>query len=153
VLARTETSPEDIGGMHAAAGILTSRGGMTSHAAVVARGMGTCCVAGCGALIISEKDKKITCGDLTISEGDWITLNGSTGEVILGQVALVEPELTGNFGKLMEWADEFRVLKIRTNADTPQDAKQARVFGAEGIGLCRTEHMFFAKTGYVPCAR
>jgi len=132
VLARTETSPEDIGGMHAAAGILTSRGGMTSHAAVVARGMGTCCVAGCGTLIISEKDKKITCGDLTISEGDWITLNGSTGEVILGQVALVKPELTGNFGKLMEWADEFRALKIRTNADTPQDAKQARVFGARG---------------------
>ncbi|MDD2200762.1 MAG: pyruvate, phosphate dikinase [Firmicutes bacterium] len=145
VLARTETSPEDIGGMHAAAGILTSRGGMTSHAAVVARGMGTCCVAGCGSLIISEKDKKITCGDLTISEGDWITLNGSTGEVILGQVPLVEPELTGNFGKMMEWADEFRALNIRTNADTPQDAKQARVFGAEGIGLCRTEHMFFAE--------
>jgi len=145
VLARTETSPEDIGGMHVAVGILTSRGGMTSHAAVVARGMGTCCVAGCGALIINEKEKKITCGDLTISEGDWITLNGSTGEVILGQVPLVEPELTGNFGKLMEWADEFRALKVRTNADTPEDAKQARYFGAEGIGLCRTEHMFFAE--------
>lgn len=145
VLARTETSPEDIGGMHVAVGILTSRGGMTSHAAVVARGMGTCCVAGCGALIINEKEKRITCGDLTISEGDWITLNGSTGEVILGQVPLVEPELTGNFGKLMEWADEFRALKVRTNADTPEDAKQARYFGAEGIGLCRTEHMFFAE--------
>ncbi|HPZ13960.1 MAG TPA: pyruvate, phosphate dikinase [Bacillota bacterium] len=145
VLARTETSPEDIGGMHVAVGILTSRGGMTSHAAVVARGMGTCCVAGCGALIINEKEKKITCGNLTISEGDWITLNGSTGEVILGQVPLVEPELTGNFGKLMEWADEFRALKVRTNADTPEDAKQARYFGAEGIGLCRTEHMFFAE--------
>jgi len=145
VLARTETSPEDIGGMHVAVDILTSRGGMTSHAAVVARGMGTCCVAGCGALIINEKEKRITCGDLTISEGDWITLNGSTGEVILGQVPLVEPELTGNFGKLMEWADEFRALKVRTNADTPEDAKQARYFGAEGIGLCRTEHMFFAE--------
>lgn len=145
VLARTETSPEDIGGMHAAVGILTSRGGMTSHAAVVARGMGTCCVAGAGAILINEREKKLVSGDVSLTEGDWITLNGSTGEVIEGKAPLVQPELTGSFGKLMEWADKFRALKIRTNADTPQDAKQARVFGAEGIGLCRTEHMFFAE--------
>jgi len=145
ILVRTETSPEDIGGMHAAVGILTSRGGMTSHAAVVARGMGTCCVAGCGAVLISEREKKMVCGDLSLTEGDWITLNGSTGEVIEGQAPLVQPGLTGNFGKLMEWADRFRTLRIRTNADTPQDSRQARIFGAEGIGLCRTEHMFFAE--------
>ena len=145
ILVRTETSPEDIGGMDAAAGILTARGGMTSHAAVVARGMGKCCVAGCGAILVSEKLKKFTVGDLTVNEGEWISLNGSTGQVILGQAPLVEPTFTGNFGKLMEWADEFRTLNIRTNADTPKDAKQAREFGAEGIGLCRTEHMFFAE--------
>ena len=145
ILVRTETSPEDIGGMDAAAGILTARGGMTSHAAVVARGMGKCCVAGCGAILVSEKQKKFTVGDLAVNEGEWISLNGSTGQVILGQAPLVEPTFTGNFGKLMEWADEFRTLNIRTNADTPKDAKQARDFGAEGIGLCRTEHMFFAE--------
>ena len=145
ILVRTETSPEDIGGMHAAVGILTSRGGMTSHAAVVARGMGTCCVAGCGAILINEREKKMVSGNVSLTEGDWITLNGSTGEVIEGKAPLVQPELTGSFGTLMEWADKFRALQIRTNADTPQDAKQARAFGAEGIGLCRTEHMFFAE--------
>ncbi|MEA4882094.1 MAG: pyruvate, phosphate dikinase [Clostridia bacterium] len=145
ILVRTETSPEDIGGMDAAVGILTARGGMTSHAAVVARGMGTCCVAGCGALMVNEKQKKLTCGAMALEEGDWITLNGSTGEVILGKAPLAQPALTGNFGKLMEWADKYRALKIRTNADTPKDAKQARAFGAEGIGLTRTEHMFFAE--------
>jgi len=107
--------------------------------------MGTCCVAGCGALLISEREKKMVCGDLSLTEGDWITLNGSTGEVIEGKAPLVQPELTGTFGKLMELADRFRALKIRTNADTPQDSRQARIFGAEGIGLCRTEHMFFAE--------
>ena len=145
ILVRTETSPEDIGGMHVAAGILTSRGGMTSHAAVVARGMGTCCVAGCGDIVINERERKMVCGKLEFKEGDWITLNGSTGEVIKGQAPLVEPALTGNFGKLMELADKFRTMGVRTNADTPADAKQARRFGAEGIGLCRTEHMFFAE--------
>jgi len=145
ILVRTETSPEDIGGMHAAEGILTARGGMTSHAAVVARGMGKCCVAGCGAVMVNTKEKKVSIGDIVLNEGDWMSLNGSSGEVILGQAPLVSPSFTGNFGKLMNWADEIRTLKIRTNADTPQDAKQAREFGAEGIGLCRTEHMFFAE--------
>lgn len=143
ILVRIETSPEDIGGMHVSEGILTSRGGMTSHAAVVARGMGTCCIAGCGALNISYGNKKITVGDLVISEGDYISLNGSTGEVMLGKVDTIEPELSGNFAKLMGWADEKRTIKVRTNADTPHDAEVARNFGAEGIGLCRTEHMFF----------
>ncbi len=145
ILVRTETSPEDIGGMHAAEGILTARGGMTSHAAVVARGMGKCCVAGCGAIVVNAKEKKVSVGDTVINEGDWMSLNGSTGEVILGQAPLVAPSFTGNFGKLMSWADEIRTLKVRTNADTPRDAKQAKEFGAEGIGLCRTEHMFFAE--------
>lgn len=143
ILVRNETSPEDIGGMHAAAGILTATGGMTSHAAVVARGMGKCCVAGCGALKVDEKKKIITVGNEVIKEGDYITINGSTGEVILGKVTLVQPELSGEFAELLSWADEFRTLGVRTNADTPQDAKIARDFGAEGIGLCRTEHMFF----------
>lgn len=143
ILVRTETSPEDIAGMHAAQGILTSRGGMTSHAAVVARGMGKCCVAGCGAISVDEEAKQFTVGDLTIKEGDYITLNGSTGEVIQGKVELVEPELSGDFTTLMTWADEYRTLKVRTNADTPHDSQVARDFGAEGIGLCRTEHMFF----------
>lgn len=143
ILVRNETSPEDIGGMHAAAGILTATGGMTSHAAVVARGMGKCCVAGCGALKVDEKKKIITVGNEVIKEGDYITINGSTGEVILGKVTLVQPELSGEFAELLSWADEFRTLGVRTNADTPHDSKVARDFGAEGIGLCRTEHMFF----------
>ncbi len=144
ILVRTETSPEDIGGMDAAQGILTARGGMTSHAAVVARGMGKCCVAGCGAINISEVQKYFTVNDLVIKEGDYITLNGTTGEVILGEAPLVTPELTGDFGIFMKWVDEFRKLGVRTNADTPHDSEVARKFGAEGIGLCRTEHMFFA---------
>ncbi|MGI6036690.1 MAG: pyruvate, phosphate dikinase [Limnochordia bacterium] len=145
ILVRTETSPEDIGGMHVAVGILTSRGGMTSHAAVVARGMGKCCVAGAGALQVNADEKFFRVGDVTVKEGDVITLNGTAGEVILGEVKLVEPQLTGDFGRLMEWADEFRSLQVRTNADTPHDAEVARGFGAQGIGLCRTEHMFFAE--------
>ncbi|MGA1791560.1 MAG: pyruvate, phosphate dikinase, partial [bacterium] len=145
ILVRNETSPEDIGGMHVAKGILTARGGMTSHAAVVARGMGKCCVAGCGALTINEQRAQMTVKGQVINEGDFITLNGSTGEVILDQVPLVQPELSGDFGILMSWADENRRLKVRTNADTPKDAQVARNFGAEGIGLCRTEHMFFGE--------
>lgn len=143
ILVRAETSPEDIGGMDAAQGVLTARGGMTSHAAVVARGMGKCCVAGCSEAYIDEENRTLTIGNHVLKEGDWLTLNGSTGEVILGKVKLIDPELTGNFGTLMQWADEFRALGVRTNADTPNDAKTARQFGAEGIGLCRTEHMFF----------
>ena len=143
ILVRTETSPEDIGGMHAAEGILTARGGMTSHAAVVARGMGKCCVAGCSEIAVNEAAKEFQAGELRLTEGDYITLNGSTGEVIEGAVELIDPELSGDFGILMEWADEFRKLGVRTNADTPGDSRTAREFGAEGIGLCRTEHMFF----------
>jgi len=143
LLVRIETSPEDIGGMSVSQGILTARGGMTSHAAVVARGMGTCCVAGCGALQINYAKKELRVGSITVKEGDYISLNGSTGEVMLGKVATIEPELSGNFGRLMQWADDIRRLRVRTNADTPKDAKVARNFGAEGIGLCRTEHMFF----------
>jgi pyruvate,orthophosphate dikinase len=143
ILVRAETSPEDIGGMHAAKGILTATGGMTSHAAVVARGMGKCCVAGCGAVKIDEKAKTFKVGSTTISEGDIITINGSTGEVINGAAKLIEPELSGEFATILDWADEFRTMGVRTNADTPADSKTARDFGAEGIGLCRTEHMFF----------
>jgi len=143
VLVRLETSPEDIGGMHAAQGILTARGGMTSHAAVVARGMGKCCVAGCGAIELNERERLFTVNGTTVREGDYITLNGTTGEVILGKAPLIVPELTGDFGTFMKWVDEFRTLGVRTNADTPHDSKVARNFGAEGIGLCRTEHMFF----------
>ncbi len=143
ILVRTETSPEDIGGMHAAQGILTARGGMTSHAAVVARGMGKCCVAGCSGLHIDEREKTISLGPHLIREGDFITLNGSSGEVILGKVPLVQPELKGDFDTVMKWADEIRELGVRANADTPGDARTARKFGAEGIGLVRTEHMFF----------
>ena len=143
ILVRIETSPEDIGGMHVARGILTARGGMTSHAAVVARGMGTCCVAGCGELKIDYKQKTMTVDGTVYNEGDWLSLNGSTGQVIEGKVPTIEPKLSGNFGTLMEWADEYRTLNIRTNADTPHDSEVARGFGAEGIGLCRTEHMFF----------
>ncbi len=143
ILVRIETSPEDIGGMHVSKGILTSRGGMTSHAAVVARGMGTCCVAGCGHLHIDYNKEEFVVDGKTVKKGDYISLEGSLGEVILGKIATVEPTLSGSFNNLMKWADEFRKLKIRTNADTPEDAKRARSFGAEGIGLCRTEHMFF----------
>ncbi len=145
VLVREETSPEDIEGMDASQGFLTARGGMTSHAAVVARGMGKCCVAGAGELKIDYATKTFKVGEQVVKEGDWITLNGATGEVILGKVATVEPELSGDFAILMEWADEFRQLGVRTNADTPEDAVRARSFGAEGIGLCRTEHMFFGE--------
>jgi pyruvate,orthophosphate dikinase len=143
LLVRIETSPEDIGGMNVAKGILTSRGGMTSHAAVVARGMGICCVAGCSALTINYRTKEMSVSGKTYKEGDWLSLDGSLGEVIEGKVATITPELSGNFGKLMKWADALRVLKVRTNADTPHDSEVARNFGAEGIGLCRTEHMFF----------
>ncbi len=143
VLVRLETSPEDIEGMYASKGILTARGGMTSHAAVVARGMGTCCVSGCGEIMISESAKTMTVGGKVYNEGDYISLDGSTGMVYGEKVATLEAELTGDFGTIMEWADEVRTLKVRTNADTPNDAIQAIRFGAEGIGLCRTEHMFF----------
>ncbi len=143
ILCRQETSPEDIHGMHASAGILTSRGGMTSHAAVVARGMGKACVAGAGELHIDQKSKVIRIKDLKIEEGDIITIDGSTGEVMLGEVATIKPKLSGDFGILMGWADKRRRMRVRANAETPLDATTARDFGAEGIGLCRTEHMFF----------
>ena len=144
LLVRLETSPEDIEGMNIAHGILTIRGGMTSHAAVVARGMGTCCVCGCGSLKIDEEAKVLTLPNgQEIHEGDWMSLDGSTGNVYAEQIKTVEPEIGGDFGTFMSWADEVRTLKVRTNADTPRDALQARKFGAEGIGLCRTEHMFF----------
>jgi len=143
ILVRTETSPEDIHGMHAAKGILTARGGMTSHAAVVARGMGRPCVAGAGALRIDSDAGIMTAGPVTIKRGDVITIDGAAGKIYKGRVPMRQPELTGDFNKLMTWADEVRTLKVRTNADTPTDAKMARKFGAEGIGLCRTEHMFF----------
>jgi pyruvate,orthophosphate dikinase len=143
ILVRRETSPEDFHGMVAAQAILTARGGMTSHAAVVARGMGKCCVAGATEVQVDEAYRRFRVGDATVQEGDWITLDGSTGRVILGQVPTTEPELSGQFQRLMEWADGFRTLRVRTNADTPHDSTVARRFGAEGIGLCRTEHMFF----------
>ncbi len=143
ILVRAETSPEDIGGMNEAQGILTSTGGMTSHAAVVARGMGKCCVAGCASVIVDDKAKSCTIGGQKVKQGDIISLNGSTGEVILGNVPLSQPTLSGDFSEFMTWADSFRTLKIRANADIPRDAKVAVQFGAEGIGLCRTEHMFF----------
>jgi len=143
ILMRIETSPEDIGGMHVAEGILTTRGGMTSHAAVVARGMGTPCVSGTGTIKIDYKAKTATVMGRTLKEGDILTLDGSTGDVIVGEVAMILPELTGDFGHLMEWVDEIRTMGVRTNAETPADAETARKFGAEGIGLCRTEHMFF----------
>ncbi len=150
ILVRQETSPEDVGGMDAAEGILTATGGMTSHAAVVARGMGKCCIAGCGAIHIEDKSGVFSVTDatgktITVKHGDFITLNGSTGDVILGQAKLVDAELGNDFRQFMGWADDYRKLKVRTNADTPQDAKVARDFGAEGIGLCRTEHMFFGE--------
>jgi pyruvate, orthophosphate dikinase len=143
ILVRIETSPEDIHGMHAAKGILTARGGMTSHAAVVARGMGRPCVSGAGALVIDAKAKLLRVGGREFHEGDVITLDGASGEVMAGEVATVQPELAGDFGTLMVWADKARRMKVRTNAETPHDAQVARDFGAEGIGLCRTEHMFF----------
>ena len=143
ILVRIETSPEDIHGMHAAQGILTARGGMTSHAAVVARGMGKCCVAGCGEIKVDYAANQFTVNGVTVQKGDTITLDGSTGEVMLGQVPTVPPQLTGDFKTIMDWVDKYRKLGVRANADTPKDARTARDFGAEGIGLTRTEHMFF----------
>lgn len=143
VLVRLETSPEDIEGMHAAEGILTVRGGMTSHAAVVARGMGTACVSGCGEIAINEEEKVFELGGEVFHEGDYISLDGSTGKIYKGDIKTVEATVSGNFGRIMEWADQYRKLKVRTNADTPADAANAVKYGAEGIGLCRTEHMFF----------
>ena len=143
ILVRLETSPEDITGMKASQGILTVRGGMTSHAAVVARGMGTCCVSGCGDIVMDEANKKFTLGGKTFVEGDYISINGSTGNIYDGIIPTVDAQIAGEFGRIMAWADKFRVLKVRTNADTPADARKARELGAEGIGLCRTEHMFF----------
>ncbi len=143
ILVRLETSPEDITGMKAAQGILTVRGGMTSHAAVVARGMGKCCVSGCGESAMDEENKKFTLAGKTYVEGDYISIDGSTGKIYDGIIPTVDAEISGNFGTIMGWADKFRTLKVRTNADTPADAKKARELGAEGIGLCRTEHMFF----------
>ncbi|MDF2673605.1 MAG: pyruvate, phosphate dikinase [Clostridiales bacterium] len=143
VLVRMETSPEDIEGMVAAEGILTARGGMTSHAAVVARGMGKCCVAGCGELIINEKGHYLTIGDVKVNEGEYISIDGTSGKIYAQIIKTVEPEISGYFGTFMSWADEIRAMKVRANADTPNDASTAVKFGAEGIGLCRTEHMFF----------
>ena len=153
ILVRLETSPEDIEGMYASEGILTARGGMTSHAAVVARGMGTCCVAGCSEIVVKEKEHLFTTvSGATIKEGDWISLDGSTGNVYGEKIPTVEAAVSGNFATIMGWADEVRKLKVRTNADTPHDAEQAIKFGAEGIGLCRTEHMFFGE-GRIPAVR
>ncbi|MEE2525262.1 pyruvate, phosphate dikinase [Hyphobacterium sp. HN65] len=143
ILVRIETSPEDIHGMHAAEGIVTARGGMTSHAAVVARGMGRPCVSGAGSIRIDYATKQFTAGGRTVKEGDFVTIDGATGEVLSGEVKMIQPEVTGDFARLMEWADKVRRMKVRTNAETPADVKTARDFGAEGIGLCRTEHMFF----------
>ena len=143
VLVRLETSPEDITGMKASQGILTVRGGMTSHAAVVARGMGTCCVSGCGDIIMDEENKKFVLAGKTYHEGDYISIDGSTGNIYDGRIPTVDASIAGEFGRVMAWADKYRTLKVRTNADTPTDAKKARELGAEGIGLCRTEHMFF----------
>ena len=143
VLVRLETSPEDITGMKAAQGILTVRGGMTSHAAVVARGMGTCCVSGCGDIVMDEENKKFTLAGQLFTEGSEISIDGTTGNIYAGLIPTVDAQIAGTFGRVMAWADEIRQLKVRTNADTPADAKKARELGAEGIGLCRTEHMFF----------
>ena len=143
VLVRLETSPEDITGMKAAQGILTVRGGMTSHAAVVARGMGTCCVSGCGDIAMDEENKKFTLAGQTFTEGSEISIDGTTGNIYAGLIPTVDATIAGEFGRVMAWADKYRTLKVRTNADTPADAKKARELGAEGIGLCRTEHMFF----------
>ena len=143
ILVRVETSPEDIHGMHAAEGILTTRGGMTSHAAVVARGMGKPCVSGAGQLRVDYASQTMSSAGKSFKKGEVITIDGSTGQVLAGRVPMIEPELSGDFGTLMGWADEVRKLGVRANADTPNDARVALKFGAEGIGLCRTEHMFF----------
>lgn len=143
LLVRKETSPEDVSGMHIAEGILTSTGGMTSHAAVVARGWGKCCVAGAGEIQIDEVNRIISVGGRTFGEQDVISIDGSTGEVMAGEVRKQQPKLSAEFVSLMGWADQHRTLQVRTNADTPEDASRAREYGAEGIGLCRTEHMFF----------
>ncbi|KAL8161920.1 hypothetical protein V2J09_013409 [Rumex salicifolius] len=153
ILVRTETSPEDVGGMHAAVGILTARGGMTSHAAVVARGWGKCCVAGCSEIRVNDAEKVLVIGKKVIKEGEWLSLNGSTGEVILGKQPLSPPGLSGNLETFMSWADKIRSLKVMANADTPEDALTARNNGAEGIGLCRTEHMFFASDERIKAMR
>ncbi|RHN64189.1 putative pyruvate, phosphate dikinase [Medicago truncatula] len=153
ILVRTETSPEDVGGMHSAVGILTARGGMTSHAAVVARGWGKCCVSGCSDIHVNDHEKVVVIGENVISEGEWISLNGSTGEVILGKQALSPPALSDDLGTFMSWADEIRNLKVLANADTPEDAIAARQNGAQGIGLCRTEHMFFASDERIKAVR
>ncbi|HCT92674.1 MAG TPA: pyruvate, phosphate dikinase, partial [Lachnospiraceae bacterium] len=146
VLVRLETSPEDITGMKAAQGILTVRGGMTSHAAVVARGMGTCCVSGCGDIAMDEENKRFTLAGKEYHEGDYISIDGTTGNIYDGRIPTVDATIAGEFGRVMAWADKYRTLKVRTNADTPRDAKKARELGAEGIGLCRTEHMFFEES-------
>ena len=146
VLVRLETSPEDITGMKVSQGILTVRGGMTSHAAVVARGMGTCCVSGCGDIAMDEENKKFTLAGKEYHEGDYISIDGTTGNIYDGQIPTVDAQIAGEFGRVMAWADKYRTLKVRTNADTPADAKKARELGAEGIGLCRTEHMFFEES-------
>ena len=143
VLVRLETSPEDITGMKVSQGILTVRGGMTSHAAVVARGMGTCCVSGCGDIVMDEANKTFTLGGKEFHEGDYLSIDGTTGKIYDGQIKTVDAKIAGEFGRVMAWADKYRRLKVRTNADTPHDARRARELGAEGIGLCRTEHMFF----------
>ncbi|TVU19324.1 hypothetical protein EJB05_35468 [Eragrostis curvula] len=153
ILVRTETSPEDVGGMHAAAGILTARGGMTSHAAVVARGWGKCCVSGCSSVRVNDAEKSVAIGETVLHEGDWLSLNGSTGEVILGKQPLAPPALSGDLGTFMSWVDEVRQLKVMANADTPEDALAARNNGAQGIGLCRTEHMFFASDERIKTVR
>ena len=143
VLVRLETSPEDITGMKVSQGILTVRGGMTSHASVVARGMGTCCVSGCGDIVMDEANKTFTLGGKEFHEGDYLSIDGTTGNIYDGQIKTVDAKIAGEFGRVMAWADKYRRLKVRTNADTPHDARRARELGAEGIGLCRTEHMFF----------
>ena len=153
VLVRLETSPEDITGMKSAEGILTVRGGMTSHAAVVARGMGECCVSGCGDILMDEENKQFTLAGKTFHEGDYISIDGTTGNIYEGEVPTVDASIAGDFGRIMGWADKYRKLKVRTNADTPRDAAKARELGAEGIGLCRTEHMFFDDESIVPSAK
>ncbi|KAM2535777.1 hypothetical protein TB1_021304 [Malus domestica] len=153
ILVRTETSPEDVGGMHAAAGILTARGGMTSHAAVVARGWGKCCVSGCADIRVNDREKLVLIGKTVVNEGEWLSLNGSTGEVILGKQPLSPPALSGDLETFMSWADKVRRLKVMANADTPEDALTARNNGAQGIGLCRTEHMFFASDDRIKAVR
>ena len=150
VLVRLETSPEDIEGMKAAEGILTVRGGMTSHAAVVARGMGECCVSGCQEIVMDEEKKRFTLGGSIFKEGDWLSIDGGTGNIYDGVIPTVDAKIAGEFGRIMMWADKFRKLRVRTNADTPRDAKKARELGAEGIGLCRTEHMFFSQSRITP---